>query len=123
MNLILHKSDHGCLAEVYSENRVITEVQDALELIAEAGQQEAEGIILYEHQITADFFRLGTGLAGEILQKFSNYRMKLAIIGNFSEYNSKSLRDFIFESNKRGQVVFLSGLEEALKKLLEQKLI
>jgi len=32
---------------------------------------------------------------------------KIAIVGNFEIYNSKSLKDFIFESNKGSQVFFL----------------
>lgn len=57
---------------------------------------------------------LKSGFAGEILQKFSNYRMKLAIIGDFSEIKSKSLRDFIRESNNRRTISFVSSIEEAL---------
>jgi hypothetical protein len=38
-------------------------------------------------------------------------------VGNFLNYESKSLKDFIFESNKGKAVNFLSTLEEALAKL------
>ena len=34
--------------------------------------------------------------------------MKLAIIGDFSGYTSKPLRDFIYESNNGNQVFFVS---------------
>ena len=40
-------------------------------------------------------------MAGEILQKFSNYRVRLAIVGDFTPYSSKSIKDFIYESNKK----------------------
>ena len=39
--------------------------------------------------------------------------MKLAIAGDFSKYESKSLRDFIYESNKGGQVVFVESVAKA----------
>ncbi|HUX96186.1 MAG TPA: DUF4180 domain-containing protein [Bacteroidales bacterium] len=55
--------------------------------------------------------------AGEISQKFSNYRMKLAIIGDFSETGSKSLNDFIRESNRGGTICFVKSLEEGLSML------
>jgi len=29
-------------------------------------------------------------MAGEVLQKFSSYRMGLAVVGNFEAYNSKA---------------------------------
>ncbi|MGI6468320.1 MAG: DUF4180 domain-containing protein [Syntrophomonadaceae bacterium] len=74
-------------------------------------------IVINESSITKSFFDLKTGIAGEILQKFSTYQMKLAIVGDFSIYTSKSLKDFIFESNKGSQVFFLSNEEEAIKRL------
>ncbi len=63
------------------------------------------------------FFNLRTGIAGEILQKFSTYNVQLAIIGDYSKYNSKSFKDFIFESNKYRRINFVCTLEEALERL------
>jgi hypothetical protein len=71
-------------------------------------------MILHAINLPSEFFDLKSGFAGEILQKFSNYRMKLAIIGDFSEIKSKSLRDFIRESNNRRTISFVSSIEEAL---------
>ena len=45
-------------------------------------------------------------MAGEILQKFINYHVKIAIYGDYSVYTSKPLRDFIYESN-HGKDVFV----------------
>lgn len=56
-------------------------------------------------------------MAGEILQKFSNYRMPLAIIGDFSGLDSKSLKDFIRESNKNKHVSFVGSFDEAMSVL------
>jgi len=74
-------------------------------------------IILHKMIINPDFFDLKTGFAGEILQKFSNYKVKLAIIGDFSSFTSKSLRDFILESNKHGHINFVSTIDEARVRL------
>ncbi len=63
------------------------------------------------------FFDLRTGVAGDMLQKVSNYRMRLIILGDFTEVESRSLRDFIVESNQRGQVIFADTLESAIVKL------
>lgn len=59
------------------------------------------------------FFRFKNKIVEEILQKVSNYRMKLTIIGNFS--NVKSLNDFIYESYKGSQVNFKESLLQTLK--------
>ena len=41
--------------------------------------------------------------------------MPLIIVGDFSKYKSKSLNDFIFESNKGSQVNFVSDLSRVLQ--------
>ena len=61
-----------------------------------------------------DFFNLRTGLAGDILQKFSNYKVQLAIVGGFSKYQSKSFRDFIYESNKSKLIFFVPDIDSAV---------
>lgn len=92
-------------------------LDDALDIMGNCSYREAEGIIMQETQFHKDFFDLKTKLAGNILQKFSNYRMRLAIVGDFEKYGSKSLRDFIRESNKQKQVLFVSNKTEAFKRL------
>ena len=117
MNIEISQINGVSIAEVISDDILIKETQDALDLMADCGYQGARKLIINEKNITPDFFDLKTGIAGEILQKFSNYQVQLAIVGDFSKYSSKSLKDFIFESNKHGRVNFLSSTEEAKEKL------
>ena len=60
-------------------------------------------------------------MAGEILQKFINYRVKAAIYGDYSRYTSKPLRDFIYESNNGRDFFFVAAREEAVEKLAGAK--
>ena len=55
-------------------------------------------------------------MAGDILQKFSQYRMPITIIGDFTKYESESSKNFIYESNKGNQVNFLNLISNALRK-------
>jgi hypothetical protein len=110
-----------CIAEVKSDKIEIRQVQDVLDLMADCDYQGARKIILHEKNIIVDFFDLKTGLAGEILQKFSNYFIELAIVGDFSKYSSQSLQDFIYESNKIGRINFVSSVEEAQAALLRHE--
>jgi len=59
--------------------------------------------------------------SGEVLihetQDALDLNFQLAIIGDFAKYKSKSLRDFIFESNKHGRINFVSSIEEAKERL------
>jgi len=52
----------------------------------------------------------------EILQKFVNYHVKIAVIGDFSLYTSKSLKDFIYECNKGNDIFFLPNEKQAIEK-------
>lgn len=74
-------------------------------------------VVVRREKITEAFFDLKTGLAGDILQKVSNYRKRLVLLGDFANVESKSLRDFIRESNRTGQVVFAPTLEAAVELL------
>lgn len=105
------------IAEVISDEVLIQNVQDAVDLMAECNYKDAGCIILNENNITKDFFDLKTRIAGEILQKFSNYRVRLAIAGDFSKYPGKSLKDFIYESNRTGRIFFTASIDEAYEKL------
>ncbi|WP_330623432.1 DUF4180 domain-containing protein [Acetoanaerobium pronyense] len=77
-----------------------------------------DSVILNKSALSEEFFDLKTSLAGDVLQKFINYRMKIAIIGDFSVYTSNSLRDFIYESNKGRDLFFLSDENEAMEKIM-----
>ncbi len=106
------------VATVHSDEPVITDTQSALDLMATVKYETGcDCIAVPKSAVAEGFFVLSTGIAGEILQKFVNYRVKLAIIGDFSHYTSKPLRDFIYESNKGSHVFFVENMEEAVAKL------
>jgi hypothetical protein len=105
------------MAEVVSEEIIINNIDDGVNLLGELYYQNVDAIILYEKNVIPDFFDLKTGMAGEILQKFSNYRLQLAIVGDFSKISSKSLQNFIYECNRGKQTFFANSLEEAMQAL------
>ena len=89
--------------------------EDLLDLLADVGyRHKIDRFVLDQASLPERFFDLSSGIAGELLQKCSNYRISVAIIGKFSRNGSKSLRDFIRESNRGGQVLFVEELEQAL---------
>ena len=105
-------------AAVRTEEILVSTPQEAMDLIASARYETGcQALILPKAALHEDFFRLSTGLAGEVLQKFVNYDMKLAIVGDFSHYTSKPLQDFIRESNRGKTVFFLPTEPAALEKL------
>lgn len=108
------------LALVTGNEKIITGVQSALDLAMSIKYSaDTNKIVIDKKVIAEDFFILSTGLAGEILQKFINYDVKIAIYGDYSRYTSKPLKDFIYESNQGKDVFFVSTKEEAIQKLTE----
>ena len=95
----------------------VTSPQELLDAMATAGYLGATAMAAHAESLGEEFFDLKTRIAGEMLQKFSNYRMKFAIIGDFENVESRSLRDFIRESNGGNTVCFVQSLEEALARL------
>lgn len=106
------------VAIIESEGVVIADVQDALDLMATVNYEtEAYKLLIDKHGLSEDFFELRTKLAGDILQKYTNYRVKLAVVGDFSGYDSKSLRDFIYECNQGNNFFFAADRRTALDAL------
>lgn len=106
------------IALVHSEQLLITDIQSALDMIATVKYETGSHLmVLNKSALTEDFFKLSTCLAGEILQKFINYGVKIAIVGDFSSYSSKPLKDFIYESNQGKDVFFVSTVDEAIERL------
>lgn len=112
-----HQFKHLEVAEVVAEGFVLNTVEDSVDLIGNAYYQGFEHLAIHAHHIIPDFFDLKTKLAGEVLQKFSNYRMRLFIIGDFSNITSNSLKDFIRESNQGKLINFVHNLEEIAQRL------
>lgn len=107
---------------VESTEKVITDIQSSLDFIATIFYETGcSRIALNKEAISDDFFILSTRLAGDVLQKFINYQVKFAIYGDFSQYTSKPLKDFIYESNNGNDIFFTASKEEAVGKLLSAK--
>ena len=105
-------------AVINSDEKVFTDAQSALDVLMTAKYNVGtKNIIIDKKLIVEDFFILSTGLAGEILQKYTNYGGRIAIYGDYSRYTSKPLRDFIYESNKGKSVFFVATKEEAIEML------
>lgn len=118
MKVKINEKGGSKVAIIESSDILISNTQDALDLMATINHlYGCNKMVVNASAITKDFFDLKTGIAGKILQKYTNYKMKIAIIGDFEVYNSKSLKDFIFESNQGSQVFFLGDEKAAIDRL------
>ena len=122
MNICQQTVNGVVIAIVESESALISDVQSALDLMATVRYEtQADCMALSKAALDERFFVLSSGLAGEILQKFVNYQFRVAIIGDFSGYTSKPLKDFIYESNNGSHVFFVATQAEAIEKLSRAK--
>lgn len=106
------------IAIVNSDEMIIKDTQTAIDFIMSVKYEtNCSKIAINKEAIIEDFFILSKGIAGEILQKFINYKIKFAIIGDYSKYTSKPLKDFIYESNKGKDIFFVATEDETVKML------
>lgn len=96
----------------------IDSAADALDIMGTIYCENCDRIIIPKYAFDERFFELRTKLAGDILQKFTNYGIRLAIVGDFTNEKSKALRDFIYECNKGNQVFFKTSEREAAEALV-----
>lgn len=92
---------------------------DALDLIGNASYQGAQWVVVPAERFDEGFFRLRTRIAGDIIQKFVQYRMGLVVLGDISRHTeaSSALRDFVRECDRGRQTWFLADLEELRERL------
>lgn len=107
-----------CVAVIHSNELIITDTQSALDLMSSIDYNDnCQRMAISKEAIVEDFFKLSTGIAGEILQKFVTYAKKVAIIGDFSKYTSKPLKDYIYECNQGDDIFFVPDEKTAIEKL------
>jgi hypothetical protein len=94
--------------------------RDAGDLIGETYGLDAEWVAVPVAQLSPDFFRLRTSLAGAIVQKLVTYGLRAAFIGDASDraIDSEALRAFIIESNRGRQVWFVADMAELERRLM-----
>ena len=72
-----------------------------------------QGLILTEHDLGPDFFDLRTGLAGELFQKFINYKLRVAIVVPNPEAYGERFGELAYEHSSHGIIRMLRSEEEA----------
>ena len=109
---------HSCIV-VGDEDGTIATPQDALDYFGDAMGEGARLLVVPVAKLDPEFFRLRSGLAGEVLQKAVNYGIRLAIVGDISAYvaASDAFRDLVVECDRGRDVFFapdVAALEERL---------
>lgn len=92
---------------------------DANDFLAEAWGQEVDMLAIPVERLGEGFFDLRSGLAGEVGQKFANYRMPLVVIGDLTQWIAKSraFRDYVREANAGSGLWFVADQAELIERV------
>jgi hypothetical protein len=119
----MHIEEHDIrVLHVPHDGPTIATSDDTSDLIGSAWAERATVVAVPVSRLDEKFFNLRTGVAGEMTQKFVNYRLCLAVVGDISEQvaASDALRDFVFESNYGPHIWFVPD-DEALEEKLASR--
>jgi Domain of unknown function (DUF4180) len=73
----------------------------------------ADGLILTEGDLAREFFDLRSGLAGELFQKFTNYKLRVAIVLPDPEAYGARFSELAYEHKSHSMIRFVSSKDEA----------
>ena len=116
--LVLQIQSNKRYGAASTSEEFIRSERDFIELLTWGTNNETDLYLLMDTNFIPAFYDLSTGLAGEILQKVTNYRIRLAIFGPFPMITSERFRELINESNKASSVRFFEEKVKAQSWLL-----
>lgn len=92
---------------------------EILDVIGDAFGHEAEVVVVPVGRLDPDFFRLRTGVAGAIVQKFANYRLRLVVLGDTGSVADPSgpVADWVGEANRGRELWFVADEAELARRL------
>lgn len=99
---VLVASDSGITVRSFSD------VSDAL-----GACLGGAGLVLTEKDLGPDFFDLRTGLAGELFQKFVNYRLRVAIVVADPQAYGERFSELAYEHKTHNMIRFVNSTDEA----------
>lgn len=118
MATTIELNGHRMLA-VEAADAALETARDFSDLIGDAMGEGVRMVAIPAERISDDFYQLRTGLAGEVLQKFVNYQMKLAIIGDVSRWTegSRAFHDLLVELERGTDVFFVIDMQALADRL------
>ncbi|MBF6595390.1 MAG: DUF4180 domain-containing protein [Thermaceae bacterium] len=95
-------------SEVGIAIRSFSDIPDLL-----GASMDADGLILTEQDLSPEFFDLGTGLAGEVFQKFTNYKIPVALVIPHANVYGQHFSELAYEHKTHPLIHFVSSVTEA----------
>lgn len=120
INYHLVENSINAFVECLPDGGQVQSEQDALDLVGACGEYQAHRLLLHAANLGEDFYDLKTGLAGAVLLKFSNYRIKAAIVVD-PERMTGRFGEMAGEANRRNRDFHVfHAREDAVKWLIAE---
>ena len=71
------------------------------------------GLVLTENDLAREFFDLRSGLAGELFQKFINYKVRVAIVLTDPQAYGERFSELAYEHSSHNLIRFVRSEDEA----------
>lgn len=94
----------------------------ALDIIGGTYGQGVDWVAVPAARLPAEFFRLRSGVLGEFTQKFVNYGLRLAVLGDVAAHAqaSEAFRAYLVEANRGGGIWFADDMPMLLDRLRQR---
>lgn len=115
---VVHTRAQTYIQCIPGETRLANE-QDAVDLVAACGENGAQRLMVFADNLSDDFYHLGTGVAGNILLKFSTYHIRVAAVLTPELVNQGRFREMVLETNRGNQFRVFYDASAAAKWLIE----
>ncbi|MFM8319518.1 MAG: DUF4180 domain-containing protein [Chloroflexota bacterium] len=102
MDYTFHEGTENAYVEMLPGLQPIADEQDALQLVAACAEYGAQRLLLPAECLAPQFFDLKSGLAGAVLLKLGNYRIRAALVAPDELTRQGRFYEFALETN-RGQ--------------------
>jgi DNA-binding PadR family transcriptional regulator len=119
MNYQIREIENKKYIELISTTENLSTENDALDLIALCWEHDTHSLMIHYAALSEDFFRLKTKVAGNIIQKFTNYGVKAAVIIPQETIQKGRFKEMVTETNKNNHFRMYENKEEAERWLLK----
>jgi hypothetical protein len=102
-----------------AEGEALAVEADAGAFLGDALSAGVDWMAIPAARLGPDVLRLGTRIAGGVVQKFVDYRIGFAVVGDLSAQlaASEALHDFVREANRGSTTWFVADLDELERRL------
>ncbi len=103
------------IVETVPDSGVIQSEEDALDLVAACGEFRSSRLLVHHENLAGDFYNLKSGLAGDVLLKFSNYHLRVAALIPAERIGEGRFAEFAMETNRGRQFRIFQNRQDALE--------